>query len=54
VELTGNAADATVDPGNAIPEAIRVNGSGQINLTMQAMAAATLSTAWRRRKGRCR
>lgn len=30
VELTGNAADASVDPGNAIPETIRVydNGSG--------------------------
>ena len=25
VELTGNAADATVDPGGNIPEAIRVN-----------------------------
>lgn len=32
VELTGNAADATVDPGGIIPEAIRVNGSGQVTL----------------------
>lgn len=39
VELTGNAADATVDPGNAIPEAIRVNGSGQINLSIPSNAA---------------
>lgn len=38
VELTGNAADATVDPGNAIPEAIRVNGSGQINLSIPSNA----------------
>jgi alpha-amylase len=29
VELTGNAADATVDPGGNIPEAVRVNASGQ-------------------------
>lgn len=29
VELTGNAANATVDPGGNIPEAIRVNASGQ-------------------------
>jgi glycosidase len=32
VELTGNAADATVDPGNNIPEAIRVNASGQVTI----------------------
>jgi alpha-amylase len=32
VELTGNAADGTVDPGNVIPEAIRVNGTGKVNL----------------------
>ncbi|WP_210420957.1 dockerin type I domain-containing protein [Lacipirellula limnantheis] len=38
VELTGNAADSTVDPGNAIPEAIRVNGLGQINLSIPSNA----------------
>jgi glycosidase len=32
VELTGNAADATVDPSGDIPEAIRVNGGGQVNI----------------------
>jgi hypothetical protein len=32
VELTGNAANATVDPTNAIPEAVRVNASGQVTL----------------------
>jgi hypothetical protein len=32
VELTGNAADATVDPGNNVPEAIRVNASGQVTM----------------------
>ncbi len=32
VELTGNAADAAVDPGGNIPEAIRVNGSGQVTM----------------------
>jgi glycosidase len=32
VELTGNAANPTVDPGGIIPEAIRVNASGQINM----------------------
>lgn len=36
VELTGNAADATVDPGGAIPEAIRVDGVGQIDLSIPA------------------
>jgi hypothetical protein len=34
VELTGNAADATVDPGNAIPETIKVNGSRQITMSI--------------------
>jgi alpha-amylase len=32
VELTGNAANPTVDPGGVVPEAIRVNASGQINI----------------------
>ncbi len=32
VELTGNAADAAVDPGGDIPEAIRVDGSGQVTI----------------------
>ena len=32
VELTGNAADSTVDPGGDIPESIQVNGSGQVTL----------------------
>ncbi|MGD9634827.1 MAG: hypothetical protein AB7G28_07690 [Pirellulales bacterium] len=32
VELTGNAANATVDPGGNIPEAIRVNASGQVTM----------------------
>lgn len=34
VELTGNAADSVVDPGNAIPETIKVNGAGQINISI--------------------
>ena len=34
VELTGNAADATVDPGGAIPDAIRVDGSGRIDISI--------------------
>jgi glycosidase len=34
VELTGNAADAIVDPGNAIPDSVKVNGSGQINMSI--------------------
>jgi glycosidase len=37
-ELTGNAADSTVDPGSVIPEAIRVSGSGQINLSIPSNA----------------
>jgi hypothetical protein len=32
LELTGNAANAAVDPTHAIPEAIRVNASGQVAL----------------------
>jgi alpha-amylase len=32
VELTGNAADSVVDPGGDIPEAIRVDGSGQATI----------------------
>lgn len=34
VELTGNAADATVDPGGSIPDSVRVNASGQIQLSI--------------------
>jgi alpha-amylase len=34
VELTGNAADPTVDPGNVIPETVKVNGLGQINISI--------------------
>ncbi|QEG36568.1 alpha-amylase family glycosyl hydrolase [Bythopirellula goksoeyrii] len=34
VELTGNAADPTVDPGEVIPETVKVNGSGQINMSI--------------------
>lgn len=32
VELTGNAADPTVDPGGNIPESIKVNASGQVTV----------------------
>jgi len=32
VELTGNSANATVDPGGNIPEAIRVNANGQVTM----------------------
>lgn len=32
VELTGNAASTVVDPGGNIPEAIRVNASGQVTM----------------------
>ena len=38
VELTGNANDATVDPGNAIRQTLRVNGSSQINLSIPSNA----------------
>ncbi|WP_197530624.1 hypothetical protein [Bythopirellula polymerisocia] len=34
VELTGNASDPTVDPGNVIPETVKVNGSGQVNISI--------------------
>lgn len=36
VELTGNAADATVDPGGTIPDSIKVNASGQVDLNIPA------------------
>jgi glycosidase len=36
VELTGNASDPTVDPGGTLPDAIRVGGSGQIDLQIPA------------------
>jgi glycosidase len=39
VELTGNAADSVVDPGSNIPEAIRVNGSGQVTLRVPRNAS---------------
>ncbi len=39
VELTGNAADATVDPGGNIPEAIRVNASGQATIRVPRNAS---------------
>jgi glycosidase len=39
VELTGNAADAVVDPGGNIPEAIRVNGSGQVTIRIPRNAS---------------
>jgi alpha-amylase len=38
VELTGNANDPTVDPGNAIRQTLRVNGSRQINLSIPSNA----------------
>jgi len=34
VELTGNAADPTVDPGGVIPETVKVNASGQIDISI--------------------
>ncbi|RIK82205.1 MAG: hypothetical protein DCC67_07475 [Planctomycetota bacterium] len=39
VELTGNAADPTVDPAGAIPDAIRVNGSGKVNVSIPSNAS---------------
>ncbi|QDT68983.1 Alpha-amylase precursor [Planctomycetes bacterium MalM25] len=39
VELTGNAANPTVDPTDAIPDSVVVNGSGQINITVPANAS---------------
>lgn len=38
VELTGNASDATVDPGGAIPDSILVDANGQVDLTVPANA----------------
>jgi len=34
VELTGNAADPSVDPGGVIPETVKVNASGQIDISI--------------------
>ncbi len=34
VELTGNAADPAVDPGGVIPETVKVNASGQIDISI--------------------
>jgi alpha-amylase len=34
VELTGNATDPAVDPLNAIPDALRVDGTGKIDLSI--------------------
>jgi len=34
VELTGNAADPAVDPGGVIPETVKVNGAGQIDISI--------------------
>ena len=34
VELTGNAADATVDPGGVIPETVKVDASQQIDISI--------------------
>jgi glycosidase len=39
VELTGNAADPVVDPGGNIPEAIRVNASGQVTMRVPRNAS---------------
>ncbi len=36
VELTGNAADPAVDPGGVIPETVKVNASGQIDISIPA------------------
>jgi hypothetical protein len=38
VELTGNAADATVDSGGVIPEAVRVDASGNIPVSIPGNA----------------
>lgn len=38
VELTGNAADSTIDPNGVIPEVIRINGSGQATISVPANA----------------
>jgi hypothetical protein len=34
IELTGNAADATVDPTNQIPEVLVVDASGRVNINL--------------------
>src|SRR3954447_2916877 len=34
VELTGNAADPSVDPSAVIPDTIKVDGSGKVNLSI--------------------
>jgi alpha-amylase len=34
VELTGNAADPTVDPSGVIPDTIKVDASGKVNLSI--------------------
>jgi alpha-amylase len=34
VELTGSADDPLVDPGNQIPKTIKVNGSGQVTISI--------------------
>lgn len=36
VELTGNAADPTVDPAGIVPEAVRVDSLGQVDLAIPA------------------
>jgi len=38
VELTGNANDPTVDPGNVIRQTLRVNGAKQISLSIPSNA----------------
>ena len=38
VELTGNAADPTVDPNGDIPDTIKVNGSGQVDVSIPSNA----------------
>ena len=39
VELTGNASDPVVDPGGVIPETVKVNGSGQVNISIPSNAS---------------
>jgi alpha-amylase len=34
VELTGNADDPLVDPGNQIPKTVKINGSGQVTISI--------------------
>jgi len=38
VELTGNAADPTVDPGGTIPDALRVDGAGKVDVSIPGNA----------------